>query len=89
MVQVYARQRNVSGVRPVRSLVGFEHVTLDPGETAHVDVSVPAERFGFYKPRDGHVVGSGTYRLDIGSISAVNRRPSTCNALIGDRCRPF
>ncbi|KDS91369.1 hypothetical protein FK85_02805 [Halorubrum saccharovorum] len=35
-IQVYARQRHASRVRPVRSLVGFERVTLDPGESERV-----------------------------------------------------
>ncbi|PAU82932.1 glycosyl hydrolase [Halorubrum salipaludis] len=70
-VQVYARQRHASRVRPVRSLVGFERVTLDPGETGRVEVSVPAERLGFYKPREGHVVESGIYRIDVDGASTT------------------
>ncbi|WP_050033955.1 fibronectin type III-like domain-contianing protein [Halorubrum halophilum] len=70
-IQAYARQRHASRVRPVRSLVGFERVTLDPGESERVEVSVPARRLGFHKPREGHVVESGTYRLDVAGESAT------------------
>jgi beta-glucosidase len=70
-VQVYARQRHASRVRPVRSLVGFERVTLDPGESERVEVPVPPERLGFHKPREGRVVESGTYRLEAADESTT------------------
>jgi beta-glucosidase len=70
-VQVYASQRHASRVRPVRSLVGFERVTLDPGESERVEVPVPAERLGFHKPREGRVVESGAYRFDVGESSTT------------------
>jgi len=72
-VQVYARQRTASRVRPVRSLVGFDRATLAPVETAAVTVRVPTRELGFYKPREGHVVESGTYRIDVnGASTTVN-----------------
>ncbi|WP_241154861.1 glycoside hydrolase family 3 N-terminal domain-containing protein [Halorubrum sp. CSM-61] len=70
-VQVYASQRHASRVRPVRSLVGFDRVTLDPGERERVEVPVPAERLGFHKPREGRVVESGAYRLDVAEESTT------------------
>ena len=70
-VQVYARQRHASRVRPVRSLVGFERVTLDPGESERVEVDIPVEHLGFYKPREGHVVELGAYRFDVDGASTT------------------
>ncbi|VTT85791.1 Beta-glucosidase [Halorubrum sp. DM2] len=70
-VQVYARQRHASRVRPVRSLVGFERVTLAAGESERVEVSVPVKRLGFHKPREGHVVESGPYRFDVAGASTT------------------
>jgi beta-glucosidase len=58
-------------VRPVRSLVGFERTTLDPIESERVEVPVPAERLGFHKPREGRVVESEPYRLDMTGESAT------------------
>ncbi|WP_435180550.1 glycoside hydrolase family 3 N-terminal domain-containing protein [Halorussus sp. AFM4] len=69
-VQVYARQETSSRVRPVRTLVGFDRVDLAPGESATVELSLPAERFGFYKPRTGRVVEPGTYRVLVGDRAA-------------------
>jgi len=74
-VQVYARQRTASRVRPVRSLVGFDRVTLAPGETATVTVQVPTGELGFYRPRDGHVVESGIYRIDVDGESMSVKLP--------------
>jgi len=65
-VQVYARQRHASRVQPVRELVGFERVTLAPGERETVDIEVPVERLGFYKPRGNHVTEPGEYRIEAG-----------------------
>ena len=70
-VQVYARQQTASRVRSVRSPVGFNRVTLAPGEMAAVTVRVPASTFGCYKPREGHVVESGTYRIDVDGASTT------------------
>lgn len=69
-VQVFARQETSSRVRPRRTLVGFERVGLDPGETATVSLSIPAERFGFYRPPDGRVVESGTYRVLVADLAS-------------------
>ncbi|WP_434521123.1 glycoside hydrolase family 3 N-terminal domain-containing protein [Halorubrum sp. AS12] len=70
-VQVYARQRYASRVRPVRSLVGFDRVSLGPGESETVEIPVPARRLGYYKPRDGHVVEPGTYLVEVAEESTA------------------
>lgn len=70
-VKVFARQEASSRVQPHRKLVGFDRLELEPGETADATVSVPAERFGFYRPRDGHVVEPGTYRLFVDDLAAT------------------
>ncbi|MCG1003195.1 MULTISPECIES: glycoside hydrolase family 3 N-terminal domain-containing protein [Halobacterium] len=65
-VQVYARQRHASRVRPVRELVGFDRVTLAAGERTTVEIEVPVDRLGFYKPREGHVTEPEEYRIEVG-----------------------
>lgn len=72
-VQVYARQKHASRVRPVRSLVGFERVRLAPDKAATVEVTIPRDRLGFYRPRDGHVVEDGEYRIDVDDESTTIR----------------
>lgn len=84
-VQVYARQTHASRVRPVRSLVGFDRVTLAPGETATVEVVVPIARLGFYKPREGHVVEAADYRFDVGGESTtITLSAETVDATLAD-----
>ncbi|NHN60723.1 glycosyl hydrolase [Halorussus sp. JP-T4] len=69
-VQAYARQETSSRVQPTRKLVGFDRVDLAPGESATVSLTIPVEHLGFYKPRTGHVVESGTYRVAVGDETA-------------------
>jgi len=67
-IQVFATQETSSRVRPRRFLVGFERVDLDAGESANVDLSIPAANFGFYKPGEGHVVESDTYHVTVDDL---------------------
>jgi beta-glucosidase len=69
-VQAFARQETSSRVQPRRKLVGFDRVELDPDESADVSLSIPAEHFGFYRPRDGHVIEPGTYRIFVEDLAA-------------------
>ncbi|WP_435345910.1 glycoside hydrolase family 3 N-terminal domain-containing protein [Haloarchaeobius sp. HRN-SO-5] len=71
-IQVYTRPETSARVRPERTLVGFDRVTLDAGESVDRTVSVPASAFGYYRPPDGHVVESGTYHVYVdGSETTV------------------
>ena len=69
-VRAFARRETSSRVQPTEKLVGFDRVAVDPGESATVPLSLPAEHFDFYKPRTGHVVEPGTYRVRIGDLRA-------------------
>ncbi|WP_224268713.1 glycoside hydrolase family 3 N-terminal domain-containing protein [Haloprofundus salinisoli] len=69
-VHVYGNQAVSSRVRPERWLVGFGQVSVDPGESETLAVSIPATEFGFYKPGEGHVVESGDYRISVGDDEA-------------------
>ncbi|WP_224335248.1 glycoside hydrolase family 3 N-terminal domain-containing protein [Haloprofundus halobius] len=69
-VHVYAHQEVSSRVRPERWLVGFDQVSVDPGESESLTISIPASEFDFYKPREGHVVESGEYRVLVGGAEA-------------------
>ncbi|MGF1682738.1 glycoside hydrolase family 3 N-terminal domain-containing protein [Photobacterium minamisatsumaniensis] len=48
VVQCYVRQQTASTTRPVRELKDFTRVTLLPGETAEVTLSLSAEKLSFY-----------------------------------------
>ncbi|WP_435361778.1 glycoside hydrolase family 3 N-terminal domain-containing protein [Haloarchaeobius sp. DFWS5] len=62
-IQVYARPETSQRVRPERTLVGFDRVELDPGETVAQTLSIPVSAFGYYRPPDGHVVEAGAYHV--------------------------
>jgi beta-glucosidase len=47
-VQIYIGLRGTSVSLPMRSLVGFEQVSLAPGETRKVSFSLPASAFAFW-----------------------------------------
>lgn len=47
VVQLYGRDLLASVVRPVSQLLGYQRVTLGPGESAVVRFAVPATRFAF------------------------------------------
>lgn len=71
-VMVFA-QRPPSGVlTPMRQLVGFTQVTLEPGESEEITLSIPTERFSIVT---GDILGDGerrvvpgTYRLYVGRL---------------------
>jgi beta-glucosidase len=70
-VQVYARPETSARVRPERTLVGFDRVTLEPGETVDVTVSVPATAFGYYRAPEGRVVEPGAYDVFVDGQSST------------------
>ncbi|EMA47406.1 glycoside hydrolase family 3 N-terminal domain-containing protein [Halococcus saccharolyticus] len=67
-VQVFATQETSSRVRPRRFLVGFDRVGLNAGESANVDLSIPAANFGYYEPGEGHVLETGTYHVTVDDL---------------------
>lgn len=64
--QAYAGAREPSVDVPVRKLVGFTQVTLEPGETQSVELSVPVEELAYYDLAEGWVVEPGPYLLEVG-----------------------
>ncbi|CCQ33380.1 beta-glucosidase protein [Halorhabdus tiamatea SARL4B] len=71
VIQVYGGQKTPSRVRPERELVGYDRVALDPGEARTIEVEIPVEHFGFYKPGEGHVVESDTYAVTVADMEAA------------------
>lgn len=71
VVQVYASFPPLDVLTPVRRLIGFERVTLEPGEAQTVRLSLPLSRLAVI-PGDvlgdaERVVLRGTYTLTVGS----------------------
>jgi beta-glucosidase len=71
VVQVYLSDRTGVVLRPRRELAGFAKVRLGPGESAGVEVRVPARAFAFYDVTAGDWrVPSGEFAVEVARSSA-------------------
>ena len=69
VVQVYLRDDVSSVTRPVKELVGFQRVTLKPGETRQVDIAVRPDAFGLWDRDMKFVTEPGTFTMMAGPNS--------------------
>ena len=70
VVQVYVRDVAASVARPVRELRGFTKVTLDPGESRTVTVTLDQRAFSFWSELLGRwVVEAGEFAVEVGHHS--------------------
>ncbi len=70
VVQVYLRDEVSSVTRPVKQLAGFERVTIQPGQTAQVDITIDAGAFSFWNREMEFVTEPGEFTLMVGPNSA-------------------
>ncbi|MBO0807028.1 MAG: glycoside hydrolase family 3 C-terminal domain-containing protein, partial [Actinobacteria bacterium] len=82
IVQLYFRDPVCSVTRPVRQLLGFARLPLEPGEARTVSFDVHSDRFAFVGPDLVRVVEPGTIELQVGS-SSTDIRLSTTIELTG------
>ena len=59
VVQVYVRDVEASVARPVRELKGFAKVSLEPGESRQVTITLDQRAFSFWSELLGRVGGRG------------------------------
>jgi beta-glucosidase len=69
VVQLYAHDVVASITRPVSQLLGFQRVSLAPGESARVSFSVPTTRLAFSDRDFVRVVEPGRVELWVGTPS--------------------
>ncbi len=69
VAQLYVHDRVASVTRPVRQLVGFERVTLAPGETRTVRFHLAADALAFYDRGKRRVVEPGLFDVMVGGSS--------------------
>ena len=70
VAQLYTHQQHSAVVQPIKSLRAFERVTLQPGETRHLSITLPASQLAFWDVRSrSFAVEPGTFDLMIGSSS--------------------
>jgi beta-glucosidase len=71
VVQLYIHDVASSVVRAGKELRGFERISLKPGETQTVTLTVPSEKLAFYDEKTHKfVVEPGTFEVLVGSSSA-------------------
>ncbi|MFZ2361483.1 MAG: glycoside hydrolase family 3 C-terminal domain-containing protein [Anaerolineae bacterium] len=71
IVQVYVHDRRASLLRPPKELKGFAKVSLQPGETKTVRVSLDFRAFAFFHPDYGRwVAEDGEFDILVGASSA-------------------
>ncbi|HSJ78434.1 MAG TPA: glycoside hydrolase family 3 C-terminal domain-containing protein, partial [Erythrobacter sp.] len=70
VVQVYLRDELSSVTRPVKELVGFKRVTLAPGETRNVTVTIEPRAFMLWNAAMEQVIEPGAFTIMTGANSA-------------------
>ena len=66
VVQLYMHDLYASTVRPIQSLIGFEKITLDAGETRDVTFTVTEPQLRFYDFNCNHISEAGEFTLSTG-----------------------
>lgn len=70
VAQIYVLDSEASVPRPSKELKGFEKVTLNPGESRRVTVTLDDEAFWYYDMNKGDfVVEPGTFTISVGNSS--------------------
>jgi beta-glucosidase len=70
VVQMYVHQAKSNVVQPIKSLRGFQRVTLNPGETRHITIALPASQLSYYDVVTRRfIVAPGMFNVMIGSSS--------------------
>ncbi len=68
-VQLYLRDSSASVARPIRSLKGFQKVSLAPGESREVSFAIEEPMLRFYDIDMNHVSEPGRFEVYIGGSS--------------------
>ncbi|RNJ64456.1 MAG: beta-glucosidase [Porphyrobacter sp. IPPAS B-1204] len=69
VVQVYLRDEVSSVTRPVKELVGFQRVTLQPGETRNVAIPIEPRAFMLWNTDMKQVIEPGVFTIMAGANS--------------------
>ena len=70
VAQMYVHQAKSNVVQPIMSLRGFQRVVLEPGETKHLTISLPASQLSYYDvTTHKFIVAPGMFKVMIGSAS--------------------
>ena len=76
IVQLYLRNTSASVEQPVRELKGFTRVTLQPGESKHIEFPLTFDELSFYNVESKRVVEPTTYKVFVGGSSLATGEAS-------------
>ena len=76
VVQLYVRDRSASVSRPVKQLIGFEKLLLEPGQTREVVLEIPQSALGFMDRDLRHVDEPGWFDVMVGLDSQALEKAS-------------
>jgi beta-glucosidase len=68
VVEIYVGQQNAPLPRPKRELKGFAKVTLNAGQTKHVEILLPPDSFAYWSPdkKDWVTDTASTFTIEAG-----------------------
>jgi beta-glucosidase len=70
VAQMYVHQVKSNVVQPIKSLRGFQRIALEPGETKHVTIALPASQLSYYDVvSHTFIVAPGMFSVMVGSSS--------------------
>lgn len=69
IVQVYVRDKVSNVTRPVKELKGFDRVTLNPGESKTVNITLGPDAFAYYNENMVYGVEPGAFEIMVGKSS--------------------
>jgi beta-glucosidase len=72
VVQLYVRQLVASRSRPMRQLKAFARISLKPGESRRVSLSVPARDLGFHDDEGRYRIEPGPFDVFVGRSSRAS-----------------
>jgi beta-glucosidase len=82
VAQLYTHQRQSSTYQPIQSLRAFERVSLQPGESKHIQLNLPLSELAFYDIHSkAFRVEPGVFDLMIGTASDDIRLRSHINVI--------
>jgi beta-glucosidase len=81
VVQLYLHDELASVVRPLRELKAFKRVTLEPGESREVVLTLPYRSFGFWNRELKFGVEPGEFKVFIGKNAADTQLEGSFNVL--------
>ncbi|HEY4759006.1 MAG TPA: glycoside hydrolase family 3 C-terminal domain-containing protein [Thermoguttaceae bacterium] len=82
VVQMYVKHLNSTVERPIKELKGFERISLEPGETKTVDMTLKADQLAYWDAnKNSWVVENDKIQIMIGASSADIKLDSSIDVI--------